>query len=403
MAMYLKIAALIGMAFLILATCSSPEPVPSYEEYLREGLEKGFPGIIIGVWRLDAPSPWIGAKGYSSIELQRKMSKEDVFPVGSVTKLVTAIATLKLIEQGKLSLHTKVAGILKDPVVLAIPYIQEIEIHHLLNHTSGIYSSNNDMKYIGSLLGEGSVPYKRWSSLDLLALSDSARVAPFGQPDTGTYYGDANYILLELVITALSGKPFREFVSVEVLLPLGLVHTGYFGVTHNKEQVEIPATTEGYIRNSEVIQSIIKISDRFPRVHDTLINTTTAVDLIDGASALVSDAPDQLKLAAGLFKGDLLSAESLAYILAPGKTMSKDSIGSQKQAILEVYKRQSGIVYVASGDGPSGFHSLLAYEPAHAIVVLMFVNIFGLFNEKDSMLGIIDGILLDEGDSAGRD
>lgn len=293
----LKIKTYVGIAILILTACCTQEPIPHYDTFLRVGIEKGFPGIIIGVQRMDDPTPWIGAKGYSNIELRLKMSRDDVFPVGSVTKLVTAIATLKLIEQGLLGLNTRVADILKDPVVWSIPYIQDIEIHHLLNHTSGIYGSNNDMDYIGSLLGEGSVPYTRWSPYELLALSDSARVAPFGQPDSGTYYGDANYILLELVIKSISGKPFREFVREEVFVPLGLEHTGYLGLARNRDRVEIPVTTDGYIRKSEMIAAIIKISERFPRINDTLINATTAVDLIDGASALASDARDQLTLA----------------------------------------------------------------------------------------------------------
>lgn len=90
-------------------------------------------------------------------------------------------------------------------------------------------------------------------------------------------------------------------------------------------------------------------------------------------------------------------------MLELGKTIANDSIGARKQGILEVYKRPGGIVFIASGDGPSGFHSLLGYDPVKKVVVVVFANIFGLFNEKENMLNILDGVLLEVGNATARE
>ena len=275
------------------------------------------------------------------------MTPDERFHVGSVTKLITALAAIKLIERKKLSLGSKVADILTDSVIFQIPHIQDITVRNLLEHTSGIYSTNNDLEYIGSILGEDARS-KKWTNKELLLLSDSIRLKPFGEPNTRTYYGDANYILLDLIIEKVSNKTLRQFVKENIIEVLELESTAYFGFEDNNKKTELTSTTQGYIKNSNTIESILKISERFPRVNDSLINSTLAVDLIDGAAGIVSTCKDLLTIGRHLFKNKLVNHEGLKLIMSPAEKMKESSIGEMRRGILQVFKRNYGYLYAAT-------------------------------------------------------
>jgi D-alanyl-D-alanine carboxypeptidase len=368
----------------------------NYSEQLDVAIQKGFKGFILGVYNLKTNKSWVGANGLSNIEQNIAMDKNDCFHVGSVTKLITAIATLRLIELNKLALNTKVIDILDLPEIKKIPYIESIEIQNLLNHTSGIYGFNNDMKYISSLLGESSNSNKKWTSIELLTLADSVRVKPFGKPNTGIYYGDTNYVLLDLIINKVSGKSLRDFVKEEIIDKIGLKNTAYYGEQDNPIKFELECETQGYINYTDEIQSIIKIDEKFPRVNDSLVNTTVAAERIDGAAGIVSTANDLLILAKHLFQNKLLSEKSMEFLNLPSGRLTKNNSETGTQAVLQFFKRKYGILYVASGDGTSGFHSMLVYEPKSTLIIVLYTNIFGLFTENEIMLEIVDNIIMKE-------
>ncbi len=366
-----------------------------YSEKLEIAMQKGLKGFILGVYDLETNKSWVGAKGLSNIEQNIAMDKNDCFHVGSVTKLITAIATLRLIELNKLTLNTRVIDVLDLPEIRKIPYIERIEIHNLLNHTSGVYGFNNDMEYISSLLGESSHKPKKWSSIEFLALADSTRVSPFGKPNTGTYYGDTNYVLLELIVEEVTGKSLRNFVNDEIIGKIGLKNTAYYGEEDNPHNFERACGTQGYINYSNELKSVIHIDEKFPRVNDSLLNTTNAAEYIDGAAAIVSTASDLLILGKTIFQNKLLSEKSMEFLTLPSEKLSGNTTAIETQAVLQFFKRKSGILYVASGDGPSGFNSMLVYEPESNLIIVLYTNIFGLFTEKDTMLDIVDDIVMD--------
>lgn len=72
------------------------------------------------------------ATGFQDLESRKPMRTNTIFDVRSVTKTVTAVAVMILIEEGKLGLN--------DPVEKYLPGFKKITIHHLLTHTSGLPS-----------------------------------------------------------------------------------------------------------------------------------------------------------------------------------------------------------------------------------------------------------------------
>lgn len=372
---------------------SSHKMDKQFQSILSDPSLVNFPGVILAVYDMKTDSKWIGVKGLADIEDATPMEEQSRFHVGSVTKLYTAVAVLKLIDEGKLSLKTKVTDILDSPIIYNIPYITQIEVKHLLDHSSGIYGFNNDMEYIESMLGETSKTGEVWAKEELIALADSSRAEPFGEPETGSYYGDTNYVLLDMIVEKVAGISLREYITDEFIIPLRLSNTGYFDVSPDPNQFEISATTQGYIKNSEIIESIINISDRFPRLQDSLINTTNAGEQIDGGAAIISNTDDLITFSSALYSGELLSEKSMDFLLAVNDSLKEQEKGTDEQRILRTYNRDSGIVYTSQGDGPSGFHSVLAYDPDTKLIIVAYTNVFGYFNEHNILLNMVDRII----------
>lgn len=360
-----------------------------YDILLQKGIDRGFPGLIIAVQK-GTEKPWVGAAGHSNIEKQKPMLKNDRFHLASVTKIFTSVAILKLIDEGSLKIDDKAIKYLDSSIVGPIPFIEEIKISQLLDHSSGIYSFNNDMEYIETLIGSKAFDKVSWSSKQLLSLAYGSRVEPQGKVGTGHYYADTNLILLSLIIENISGMSFREFIKENLLKPLKLENTGFYSDRINKGTVEITSTVQGYLKQSQELDEFITMHPSFIEVSPGLLNTTIAGEKIDAAAGIVSTANDLLLFARALYKEHLLSTESLNWLLSIGNGIENEELNSVRQGIVTVRNKPYGVLFTSLGDGPGGINTMLAYHPKSESIVIAFTNIFGNWDEHDFF---IDGIV----------
>lgn len=393
---YLKsLICMFTVTSLLISSCSSIPSTAEYESLLEKSLDHGFPGIILAIQR-DQEIMWIGAKGVSNIEQQIPMQTDDRFHLASVTKIFTATAILKLIDQGTLSLTSKVVDILDSALVSPIPHINEIQIYQLLDHSSGIYGFNNDMEYIHTLIGNRVQDKIIWSPEELIALAYGQRVDPAGKPGSGHYYGDTNYCLLGLIVEKISGMPLRRYVKENILDPLRMFNTGYYSENTDSAKVELQTSVQGYLQRSEDLDALITLDTSFKEVSDGLVNTTTAVERIDAAAGMVSTAQDLLKFGRALYFEDLLSPKSLEWLLSIGNSIENDEVGTKRQGVVSVRHMKYGILYLSLGDGPGGVNTMLAYHQERKSIVVAFVNVFGQFDEHDYFINELLPVILSE-------
>lgn len=353
-----------------------------YSSILEQGITKGYPGLIVGIQK-NNESRWIGSAGYSNLESRIKMSSNETFHLASITKLFTAIATLQLVDEKKISLNSKVIDILDDPAVKSIPNLNEITVSQLLDHSSGIYSFNNDMEYIETLLGTRVNDSVRWTSRDLLLLAREHRVEPQGDPGSGHYYSDANYVLLGLIIEKMSGKAFRHYIKYHILNPLKLQHTGFYDTHSDETKMTIKPTANGYLQRSEILDGFISLDSSFKEVKPGLVNTSTAGERIDASAGMVGTIDDLLTLGNALYLKQLLSPNSLEWLLSIGNEIEKDPINTKRQGIVTVRNTAYGVIFTSLGDGGGGMNTMLAFHPTSNTLVAAFTNVFGNFNEHD--------------------
>ncbi|HSB92266.1 MAG TPA: serine hydrolase domain-containing protein [Flavitalea sp.] len=139
------------------------------------------------------------------------------FHLASVSKTFTAMATLKLWEEGKLQIDAPVATYLTG---FPIP---DVTVRMLLNHRSGI---PNYVHYMERLGWDRKKAVTNQDVLDfIIARKKDIQLA---KPDTHFSYSNTNYALLALIIEKVSGQNFGEFLRLTFFEPLGMKDTYVF-------------------------------------------------------------------------------------------------------------------------------------------------------------------------------
>ncbi|MFP8955356.1 serine hydrolase [Natrialbaceae archaeon A-CW3] len=191
------------------------------DSLLRERLrEDTIPGLSLAITDSDGIRY---ARGYGSRDLAANdpATPDTVYGIGSVSKSFASLAVLQLVDQGALSLEDPVA----DHLDVDVP--EEITLHHLLSHTSGYPSLATSEALIARQMevGESGVPLGTWE--DFVAHVEGARDEIAGEPDDHWMYCNSGYTLAGAVVEAVSGRSYVEYVTENVLDPLGMERSTY--------------------------------------------------------------------------------------------------------------------------------------------------------------------------------
>lgn len=162
----------------------------------------------------DGEGRGLAAGGEARFDPALKMTPEERFRVGSVTKTFTAALTLLLVADQTLSLDDTVEKWLPK----VIPNGNAITLRQLLNHTSGIFNYTQDQG-VRSSWGTPDVPSP--SELVRIAASHPADFAP----GTSWRYSNTNYQILGLVIEKATGHSLDDEFKSRIFLPQGLTST----------------------------------------------------------------------------------------------------------------------------------------------------------------------------------
>jgi D-alanyl-D-alanine carboxypeptidase len=249
---------------------------------------QGILGMTMAVRLADGTVVGAGS-GYSDPAGEIAWSLDTLSALGSVTKSFTAVVIMQLVEEGKLSLDETIDAWFPNQ-----PNADKITVRMLLSHTSGLAN------YISF---ENVMDYKwvdEWTPLELVA--EANRMAPVDEPGSRVaHYSNTNYILLGLIVEAITGNSWTKEVRSRIIEPLALENTTFLGeegVWGGRMVAGYARTPDGYISSLE-----------FPWYPHA--STTWA------AGAVVSTVADLLTFAGALFDGKLVSKETLAEMATP--------------------------------------------------------------------------------------
>jgi D-alanyl-D-alanine carboxypeptidase len=215
-------------------------------EYLVTDIVKSNKQIkncVLFVKKGDGSFTWSGAAGIASQKGQVPMSTDTPIFIASVTKLYTAVAIMKLYEQGTIALDVPMAKYLPADLIHGIhvyhghDYSNEITVKQLLEQTSGIADYYDEKAKDGKTIFELFVadPTRIWTVEETIARARDDMTPNF-KPGMDASYSDTNYQLLGKIIESVTGKPLEVVYEEFFFHPLELKHTWLVG--RSKPQVE---------------------------------------------------------------------------------------------------------------------------------------------------------------------
>jgi D-alanyl-D-alanine carboxypeptidase len=361
------------------------EAGPALRAALARAMQRGWPGAGVLVERADG-SVETATAGVASLETKAPITPDTAFHLCSINKTLTAAAILILVDQGKLSLDAKVADLLDSQVIRRVPHIDAITVRMLLDHSSGIYPTNNDSAYVRTLVGADALTGRVWRPEELVELATRPKNEPAARPGQGHHYSDTNYILAGLIVERIAGVPFKTHIERTLLGPLGMQETYFYSDVLTGARAASPAVASGYLKLTKDLAAAGPFNPRFTSPAEGWLNASGAAERIDAAAGLITTLHDLRKFAHALFHGELLSSESQAFLTAVEGGMAQAQVGARKLGALQGAMTQFGFVLYKEGDGPGGFNTLMAFHPKSGTLFLGYTNQFGDFDEVEVLL-----------------
>lgn len=171
--------------------------------------------------------------GVADLRTGRKMDARDHFRAGSLTKTLVATVVLQLVGEGKLTLHdTAAAHLPRDVPAMGRgdrSELRKVTIRQLLDHTSGLFNYTEDPRLSRQLYGKGFGAHRYDSHTPAGLLRIALSHPPVAPPGTRYAYSNTNYLVLGLIIKAVTGHPYATEVRRRIILPTRLHDTSFPG------------------------------------------------------------------------------------------------------------------------------------------------------------------------------
>lgn len=268
--------------------------------------------------------------GYSNINLNKKNNSETKFRIGSISKTYTATIILQLVDEGKLSLNTK----LKDffPV---IPNSENITISDMLYHRSGIFNITTDKNF------------EVWISEPRDRAEVIAKIKEYQSlftPNSITEYSNSNYILLAYIAEDVDKETFADIIQNRIVKKIGVSKTAFgkdIDFSNNEAMCYYPENNKWHPIT----------------FHTNLLGTM-------GAGGITATANEVSVFYNALFTGKLLSEKSLELMTTPKEKMGMG---------ISVDEFNGMVVYGHDG-AIDGFRSMAAYIPELKLTISFTFN-----------------------------
>lgn len=282
----------------------------------------------------------LGYKKLSPDSLQS--DAETVYRIGSITKMFTAVIIFQLIDEGKITLETKLSSYYPN-----LPNADQITIQHLLKHQSGLYNFTDAPDYPDWMT-------QARTKEQMVALFKSHD--PQFNPGSKTRYSNTNYVLLGYITEDITDESYRSQLQKRIIAPLNLANT-YYG-----NPIDTP-------REAASFRMVKSKWEAVPQ---------TDMSIPHGAGAIVSTPDDLTDFMQALFNGHLISEASFKEM-----TNIQERWGMGIMQIPFFDKTSFG-----HNGGIDGFQSHLSYFPDQDVTLAFTAN--GLnYSLNDILIGIL--------------
>ncbi len=310
-----------------------------------------------------------GASGLANRQKHLPASRDQLFEIGSASKIFTGIAIFQLIEEGKLSLNTKLSRFYKKGTIIKLAdfqgknYFDDVTVGMLLRHRSGFVDYLNVFGSDAKTIAHFKDKNKKYTFDEIVALAASHGEANF-RPGEQFRYCNTGYIILGDIIEKVSGMPWREYIRTHIMQKAGMEHTWFGSQMPEKLRKNMP---QGYAIGKP---------------------TSMPPTLAGSAGEIVSTLDDLARFMKAWGEGRLYKKhETLKFQMTQGLVKMDPTIENLQYGY--AIMRIEG--FYGHGGQTFGFQSYLAYNPQKKELYIVgvndaFVSSMGLFFE---MAGIV--------------
>lgn len=298
------------------------------------------------------------AYGLASREYRVPNQPDTRYNLGSINKMFTAVAILRLVESGRLSLQDPVEKHL--PGVLDPEVARKVRIEHLLTHTSGL----GDFLFTPEMMPLNRANFRRVA--DYLPHLANDRLA--FEPGTRWAYSNTGFLVLGAILERVTGEEYQTHVRRTIFQPLGMSNTDSYARD---------AVVEGLASNYELAGSPAGRGWRNV-TYDVPVRGTPA-------GGGFSTARDLYTFMRALLGNRLLSPQMTAEMLSPKPALGSTAYGYGIQLL-----SPSGNIIGHTGGGPGVADFVAVHRPSGTITVALS-NLAGetgaLVRRAQSLLG----------------
>jgi D-alanyl-D-alanine carboxypeptidase len=230
---------------------------------MRYGGKTPIPATVIGIWD-DKGHSFVRTFGYADLAKKTSASIADHFRIGSNTKTFVVSVLLQLVGEKKLTLDDPLS---RFDVGVKVPNAQSITVRELCDMRSGLFEAYDTPQF-------AKLNWKLPPNFSpRLLVGWAAQQKPYFAPNKGYHYSNTNYLLLGLIIEALTKDSVGDQIRKRLIEPYGLTQTSF-------PQTE--AMPDPWVRGYEL--------DKARSWKD--VSNTVPVAFMGAAGAMISDAND---------------------------------------------------------------------------------------------------------------
>ncbi len=357
--MFRKTLLLLLVPLFFTSTFAQVARIQSLLDSLR--IAGNYPGLSLSIVKDNQVIALVS--GFNDKEANLALKPADRLLQGSVGKTYVSAIALLLVKQGKLDLDRKVSSYLrKYDWYHRLPNAADITVRMLMNHTSGVMRYEFKDQFLKDLTAS---PGRHWEPHELLAyILDEKASFRAGE---GWEYSDSNYILLGMILEAITGRPYSDLLKMEILEPLRLSQT------FPSEGRKLNGLAQGYAG----VDNEFGGKDRMIGP-DGLFIINPQFEWTGGG--IYSTTADLARWGKLLYEGKLIDTSLLLSSAVPAK------LGRDTKYGLGVIVKPSpiGISYGHSGFFP-GYMTEMYYYPAYKMCIALQSNSSDFKNLKISL------------------
>jgi CubicO group peptidase (beta-lactamase class C family) len=305
--------------------------------------------------------------GFGDRELRQRVDTNTIFHWGSITKTLTAIAIMQLVERGKLSLEAPVSAFIPELRRVHNPFgsMDSVTVHMLLSHSAGFQAPTWPWTR-----GRAWEPFEPTTWEQLVAMMPYMEVAFL--PGSRFSYSNPAFIYLARIVEHLTGDPWEAYVQKNIFTPLGLLRS-YFNTT--------PYHLAEYRSNNYSVQ---KDSTGYIQVHANGRDFNPGITIPNGGwNAPLGDLARYVAFLTNSAHGDVATQRLFDTILphATFDTMwkplyptSADSLHGEWMGLSFFVTRLDGARIVGHTGSQAGFRAFFYWNPENRTAVIAAFN-----------------------------